>query len=78
MSSCPPHSAEISAPEIELDPPAAGLGPRLRKALKRVVVGEREARDAGLGHAADQVRRRIEAVGDGRVAVEVELHGRGV
>ena len=78
MSSCPPHSDEISAPEIELDPPAARLGPGLGKALQGVVVGQGETRDPGLGHPPDEGCGRIEPVGSGGMTVKIESHGRAV
>ena len=46
----------------QLDPPPPGFLARLRQALERVVVGQRESRQARVGHATDQGGRRVEAV----------------
>ena len=52
MSSCPPHSAEISAPEMSSSPLRLASSRASGRPGQGVVVGQGEARDPGLGHPA--------------------------
>ena len=58
----------------QLDAEPVRLCPRLRKPRQRVVVGQREGLDARELHVPHERRRRIEAVGDRGMAVEVDAH----
>ena len=58
----------------QLDAEPVRFFPRLRKPGQRVVVGQREGLNPREAHAPRERRRRIEAVGDRGMAVEVDAH----
>ena len=58
----------------QLDAEPLGGARRLGDAGDRVVVGQGEGRDARLGRPLDDLRRRQLAVGDGRVALQLDQH----
>ena len=55
--------------ELDASPPR--FFARFGQALQRVVVGQREGADSSFGHAAGELGRCIEPIGDARMAVEV-------
>ena len=65
------HVTESSEPQTNVMPGVAGGLLRLAQAAHDVVIGQREDIDAALRRTRDDRRRRKQAVGMGRMAVEV-------
>jgi hypothetical protein len=56
----------------ELDPPPASLLARPGQTSEGVVVGESERAHARLGHPGNELGRRVEPIGNVRMAVEID------
>ena len=73
-SSWPSKSAEISAPGMSSTPSRRASARASGRPLQRVVVRQGEGIEAGRGHPPHERGRRVEAVGDSGMAVQVDAH----